>query len=84
MSGKTPKELGEEYESASIIIKERIDRKEAELRRLKDSICSNEAYKLKKELKILYEELREAKENAEYLKTYYEPHEGKKELFSYK
>lgn len=84
MSEKTPKELGEEYESASIIIKERIDRKEAELRRLKDSICSNEAYKLKKELKILYEELREAKENAEYLKTYYEPHEGKKELFSYK
>ena len=65
MSGKTPKELGEEYESASIIIKERIDRKEAALRRLKDSICSNEAYKLKKELKILYEELREAKENAE-------------------
>ena len=83
MSEKTLRELGEEYEAASIIIQERVAKKRAELRALKDSICSNEAYQLKSELKILYAEQRDAKETAEYLKTYYEPHEGKRELFSY-
>ena len=47
-------------------------------------ICSNEAYELKRELRQLYAEYREAKEIAEYLKTYYEPCEGKREIFSYK
>lgn len=84
MSEKTLRELGEEYGVASAILKERIAAKRAQLRALKDSICSNEAYLLKSELKILYAEQREAKEVAEYLKTYYEQHEGKRELFSYK
>lgn len=84
MYEKTLKELGEEYESAALIISERIARKKSELRRLKNSICSNEAYLLKSELKILYAELKDAKETAEYLKTYYEPHEGKRELITYK
>ena len=83
MSDKTLKELGEEYEAAVIILKERIAAKRAQLHALKDSICSNEAYLLKSELKILYAEQREAKETADYLKTYYEPHEGRKEIFSY-
>jgi hypothetical protein len=48
---------------------------------LRDSICSNEAYLLKSELKVLYAEQRDAKEIADYLKTYYDPHEGKRELF---
>lgn len=83
MSEKTLRELGEEYESALIILKERIAQKRAELRALRNSICSNEAYLLKSELKILYAEQRDAKEISEYLKTYYEPHDGKRELFSY-
>ena len=83
MSEKTLRELGEEYEAAIIILKERIAAKRAQLNALRDSVCSNEAYILKSELKILYAEQREARETAEYLKTYYEPHEGKRELFSY-
>ncbi len=83
MSEITLRELGEEYEFASIILKERISAKRAELNALKDSVCSNEAYLLKSELRILYAEQREARETAEYLKTYYEPHEGKREIFSY-
>lgn len=81
MTEKTLRELGEEYETASKILKERIASKRAKLRALKDSICSNEAYLLKSELKILYAEQRDAKEIADYLKTYYDPHEGKRELF---
>ena len=84
MSEKILRELGEEYDAAVYILKERIVAKRAQLRALKDSICSNEAYVLKSELKILYAEQREARETAEYLKTYYEPHKGKRELFSYK
>lgn len=83
MSEKTLRELGEEYETAVVILKERIALKRAELRALKNSICSNEAYLLKSELKILYAEQRDAKEIAGYLKSYYEPHEGKRELFAY-
>lgn len=81
MTEKTLRELGEEYETASIILKERIASKRAKLRALKDSVCSNEAYLLKSELKILYAEQRDAKEIADYLRTYYAPHEGKRELF---
>ncbi len=84
MPEKTLRELGEEYETATAVLKERIARKRAQLHALKDSICSNEAYIIKSELKLLYAEKREAKEVAEYLKAYYEPHEGKRELFCYK
>ena len=84
MSEKTLRELGEEYESSALILKERIAAKRKQLHELKDSVCSNEAYELKSELKILYAEQREAKEIAEYLKTYYDPHEGKREIFCYK
>lgn len=83
MSDKSLRELGEEYERAVLILKERIAVKRAELNSLNDSICSNEAYLLKSELKILYAEQRDAKEVAEYLKTYYDSHDGKRELFSY-
>ncbi len=84
MTDKTLKELGEEYEQAAAKVKMRIARKREQLRSLKDSVCSNEAYELKSELKILYAEHRQAKETADYLKAYYDPHEGKRELFSYK
>ena len=84
MSEKTLRDIGEEYEAAALILKERIAKKRAQLNALRDSVCSNEAYQLKSELKILYTEQRDAKETAEYLKTYYEPHEGKRELFGYK
>ncbi len=84
MSEKTLRELGREYDAAVLILKERIAAKREELHSLKDSVCSNEAYLLKSELKILYAEQREAKEIADYLKSYYEPHEGKRELFTYK
>lgn len=83
MSDKTLRELGEEYETAAAILKEIIANKRAQLRSLRDSVCSNEAYLLKSELKLLYAQQREAREISEYLKTYYEPHEGKREIFSY-
>jgi hypothetical protein len=83
MNNKSLFELGEEYEASARKVKERIDKKRAELKSLKDSICSVEAYLLKSELKVLYEEYRQASETAEYLKTYYEPHVGKRELFLY-
>ncbi|MBQ8014996.1 MAG: hypothetical protein IJ264_02290 [Clostridia bacterium] len=80
---KTLRELGEEYEKAAQGIKEIIVKKRAQLRALKNCLCSNQAYVLKSELKILYAQHREICEIAEYLKTYYEPHDGKRELFSY-
>lgn len=83
MNNKTLRELGEEYEKAAVKVKGRIDAKKAQLRSLKDSICSNEAYVLKSELQHLYAEHREVKEIAEYLKSYYEPHKGRKQLFDY-
>ena len=81
---KTLYELGAEYEASAKKVKERIEAKRAELKKLKNCICSNEAYEIKRELRLLYSEYREAREIAEYLKTYYEPTEGKKEIFSYK
>ena len=81
---KTLRQLGEEYERAAAYVKERIANKRKQLHGLKDSVCSNEAYIIKRELKVLYAEYRQAKETAEYLKTYYDTHGGKKELFSYK
>lgn len=83
MSSKTLRQLGEEYEEAAKQVKRRIDKKREQLRSLKDSVCSNEAYVLKSELQLLYAEYREAQEIAEYLKSYYEPHTGRKQLFDY-
>ena len=83
MSTKTLRELGEEYEAAAIKVKRRIDEKRKLLMSLEDSICSNEAYVLKAELQYLYAEHREAQEIAEYLKSYYEPHSGRRQLFDY-
>ena len=65
--------LGLEYESAAAKVKERIDAKKQQLRSLKNSICSNEAYVLKSELNALYNEYRETRDTAEYLKKYYSP-----------
>lgn len=81
---KSLKQLGEEYEAAVLNVRRRIDIKRQQLRALKNSVCSNEAYELKRELQLLYAEHREANEIAEYLKSYYEPHSGKRELFCYK
>ena len=63
--------LGLEYENSAAKVKERLDRKRAELRSLKNNICSHEAYVLKSEIATLYDELRETKTMAEYLKNYY-------------
>lgn len=83
INNKTLRELGLEYEIAAAKVKERIADKRLELRSLRDSVCSNEAYVLKSELKVLYAEYRQAKEIADYLKVYYDPHLGKTELFTY-
>lgn len=81
VNNKTMRELGEEYEAAASRVKERIAKKRGELRALNNSISSNEAYELKSELSVLYREYRDAREIAEYLKSYYEPHTGRRELF---
>lgn len=81
---KTLYELGAEYECSAKLVKERIERKREELKRLRNSICSNEAYELKRELRQLYAEYRETKEIAEYLQTYYDTDSVKREIFSYK
>lgn len=80
---KTLFELGLEYEEAAKNVKLIIDRKRSELKSLKDSVCSHEAFLLKSELKSLYAEYRQACDIAEYLKTYYNPHSGKRELIIY-
>ena len=77
-------ELGAEYEISAKLVKERIERKREELKKLRNCICSNEAYELKRELKLLYSEYRETKEIADYLKTYYDKDESRREFFSYK
>lgn len=81
---KTLHELGLEYERAAAQIKKKIAAKRSELRGLENKICSNEAFEIKRELKNLYSQYRDTSEIAEYLKSYYEPHEGRRELFSYK
>lgn len=81
---KTLHELGVEYESAAERIKEIIAKKRKELRGLRDSICSTEAFELKRELNLLYAQHRDLTDTANYLKKYYEPHNGKRELFCYK
>lgn len=82
-NNKTLYMLGEEYEAAAKKVKERIDKKRAELNALKNKTCSVEAYEIKSELKILYAEYNQAVEIAGYLKLYYSPHQGKRELFTY-
>lgn len=81
---KTLHELGMEYERAAVQIKNMIAKKRCELNKLENKICSNEAFEIKRELKNLYSQYRDTAEIAEYLKSYYEPHEGRRELFSYK
>lgn len=81
---KTLHELGEEYERAAEQIKRIIAERRAKLRGLSNSVCSNEAFEIKRELKLLYAQYRETAEIAGYLKRYYEPHDGRRELFSYK
>lgn len=81
---KSLRELGEVYEREAMRIKKIISEKRIALKNLENSICSNEAFEIKRELKSLYSQCKEAEEIADYLKSYYEPHEGKRELFSYK
>ena len=66
MQERSLKALGEEYA-----------RKRSELRRLGTSL-SDEAYSIKRELNVLYEEHREAKDIAEHLKSYYDKDDKKK------
>ena len=80
---KNLNELGNEYEVAAAIVKTRLDEKKEELKSLKNRTCSLEAYNLKREIKSLYIEYRQAVEIAGYLKGYYEPHIGKREIFAY-
>lgn len=63
--------LGLEYEAAAAKVRERLDKKREKLRSLRNSVCSHEAYILKSEIATLYDELRETKHMAEYLKNYY-------------
>ena len=84
MKIKTLHDLGMEYEKGAEQIKKVITKKREELRGLRDSICSTEAFELKRELNLLYAQHRDITEIAEYLKRYYEPHGGRRELFSYK
>ena len=81
---KSLRELGKEYESAAEQLKKVIAQKRNEMKNISDAVCSNRMYELKRELKVLYGEYRDAKEIADYLKTYYEPHNGCKELFNYR
>ena len=81
---KTLHELGEEYEQSACQLKKIIAEERKKLRALPDCICSAQAYELKRELNVLYAQQREARELAAYLKTYYEPHNGCRELFRYK
>ena len=81
---KSLHELGLEYEREAGKLKTLIAEKRRILRGLENGICSNEAFEIKRELKNLYSQCRDAIEIAEYLKSYYEPHEGCRELFSYK
>lgn len=83
IKNKSLAELGEEYDAAAMQVKRRITEKRQKLRALKDSVLSNEAYELKRELRLLYAEYRETREIADYLKTYYEPHNGRREIFEY-
>ena len=63
--------MGLEYESAAAKVKERLEKKRNQLRELKDSACSREAYVLKGEIAVLYGELKETQTLAQYLKNYY-------------
>ena len=63
--------LGLEYESAAEKVRERLEKKRAKLKSLRDNSCSRESYVLKSEIATLYDELREAKTMAGYLKNYY-------------
>lgn len=73
MQERSLKALGEEYERTAMLVKERIARKRSELPSLSD-----EAYSIKRELNVLYEEHREAKDIAEHLKSYYDKDDKKK------
>ena len=81
---KTLHELGEEYDAAAQQLKRMIADRRERLRAYPDCSCSSELYELKRELRVLYSQQREAKEISEYLKQYYEPHNGRRELFEYK
>lgn len=81
---KSLHELGLEYQTEAENLKKIIAKKRAQLGKLEDKICSNEAFEIKRELKNLYSQYRDTTEIAEYLKNYYEPHEGCRELFNYK
>lgn len=63
-------ELGREYERTAQRVQERIISKRGELRRIGTEL-SDEAYSIKRELRMLYDERREMLDIAEHLKNYY-------------
>lgn len=77
MREKNLYELGKEYENAATLVQERITRKRKELHRLGTEL-SDEAYSIKRELRVLYEEHREMRDISEYLKSYYSRNDTKK------
>lgn len=81
MKNKSLYELGIEYEKTAETVKQRIAQRRAELRKLKNRICSKEAYALKSELNQLYREYRDCREASEYLKTYYDENRKRNGVF---
>lgn len=77
-------ELGLEYEKEAEKIKRIIAARRDILKCDNKSATANELFEVKRELKCLYTQYRETVEIAEYLKNYYVPHTGRRELFSYK
>lgn len=63
-------DLGREYERTAQRVQERIISKRCELRRIGTEL-SDEAYSIKRELRLLYAEHREMLDIAEHLKNYY-------------
>ncbi len=77
MREKNLYELGKEYENAAMLVQERITRKRKELHGLGTEL-SDEAYSIKRELRVLYDEHREMRDISEYLKSYYSNKDVKK------
>lgn len=81
MKNKSLYELGVEYEKAAETVKLRIAQRRAELRKLKNRICSKEAYELKSEINMLYREYHDCVDTSEYLKTYYDENRKRNGVF---
>ncbi len=66
--------LAREYENSADILLTRIHARNEKLKTIHR--CSKEAYQLKRELRVLYNERQEALETARHLRGYYEKERG--------